>query len=229
MAAKVVGLKTLNAEVLPADMTEAEEALANGIENMQRRDLTTFEQARLCAKLREKKMSGKQAAAELNLSQQHISNLAICYEQLPDIIKDAWRDGKPGTDMNFLRSIVTKEEGGKRTGATEAEMIAAYNERVASLAPVEGEEEEDEEEEEDKDPDMSEKGGAPIPPEKFTVYKTRYRALLKALRAVRASQMTIDTARYLVGDIEKIRGVPIESPKPKKQEPEKKTTKGKDK
>lgn len=232
MAAKLVGMKTLNAEVLPA-MSEGEEALANAIENLQRKDLTVYEQARVCATLREKKMSGKQVAAELNLSVSHISNLAICYEHLPEVIKTAWREGGPATDMNFLRSIITKEADGKKTQASEQEMIDAWKERVASLQAVDGDEEEDEDEDEDEEEDgpVKETGGVP-PPSKFTVQKARYKQLLKALRSVRASQMCVDACRYLVGDIEKIRGVPIEAPKPKKEPDEpkqKKTTKGKDK
>jgi len=218
-AAKLVGMETIAADV-DAAATDADEIVQNGIENMQRRDLTTFEQARYCAKLRELKLSGKEAAAKLGMSPMYLSNLAICYERLPDDIKTAWQKGEPATDINFLRSIVTKEVDGKKVDATHDDMRALYNERVQSLTAVDGEEEEEDEEEDDDETPAAEKAGAPAP-KKFTVYKERYKALLKALRSVRASQMTIDACRYLVGDIEKIRGVPIGD----SQAPTKKTKK----
>ena len=216
-ASKLVGLTDIDADVLQS-ATDAGEVLANGVENVQRRDLTTFEQARLCAKLRELKMSGKEVSAQLGLSVQHVSNLAICYEHLPQAIKDAWQKGEPGTDMNFLRSIITTEVDGKKSQASEAQMTTAYQERVQALTAVDGDEEEEEEEEDEETPASEERGGAPIPAQKFTVYKLRYKQLLKALHAVRASQMCIDSVRYLVGDIGKIRGVNIEPPTPKKIE-----------
>jgi len=219
-AARLVGMETIAADVGTAGTSEADEIVQNGIENMQRRDLTTFEQARYCAKLRELKLSGKEAAAKLGMSPMYLSNLAICFERLPDDIKTTWQKGEPATDINFLRSIVTKEVDGKKVDATHDDMRALYNERVQSLTAVDGEEEDEEDEEDDDETPAGEKAGAPAP-KKFTVYKERYKALLKALRSARASQVTIDACRYLVGDIEKIRGVPIGD----SQAPTKKTKK----
>ena len=203
-AAKTVGLETVVADVIMHDLTEAEEALLNGVENSQRKDLTTYELARLCAELRKRGLKGKDVAEQLGISIQHASNLAICFEKLPEVIHVGWRQGVSGTDVTFLRSIITKKDNdGKTVDATSSEMVAAYNERRASLESVNGDEEEDEEEDEE---DESETAGAPAP-KKFTVSKERYRTLLKALRAAKAPQVAVDAARYLVGDIEKIRGI----------------------
>lgn len=205
-AAKSVGMETIAADVLE-DFSEADEAIANGIENVRRKDLSTFETARLAAHLRDLKMSLDQVAAKLGLSKQHVSNLAICFQQLPAEVKKAWKDQEPGTDMTFLRAIVTKDANGKKVSATPEEMIAAWNERKESLAEVSGEEEEDEEDEEDDD-DGTETASAPAP-QRYSVHKDRYRNLLRVLRKIKAAQITIDVCRYLVGDIEKVRGVPI--------------------
>lgn len=221
-AAKTVGMKHISADVLEGT-TEGDEILANGVENVQRRDLTTYEQARLCAALRAHIPTSKEVAIKLGLSPQHVSNLAVCYELLPDAIKSAWQHGDEGTDINFLRSIVTrKNEAGKNVQCTEQEMLTAFHERVESLAAVDGNEDDDDDVDDDDDAPNASAGndGVPVPAQKFTVYKDRYRDLLRALRAVRAAQVTIDACRYLVGDIEKIRGVPIGDPKA----PTKKTT-----
>lgn len=206
-AAKLVGLTSISADV-QTGVSEADEAVSNGIENVRRRDLTTFEQARLCAKLRELKLTGPEVGNRLGLSKQHVSNLALCYEHLPAEVKKAWKDGAQGTDLNFLRSIITKEVDGKKVTSTPDEMKSAYWERLEALEEVTGEEEDEEEDGETDTDDGTETAGAPAA-KKFTVYKERYKKLLKALRAVRASQMCIDACRYLVGDIEKIRGVPV--------------------
>jgi ParB/RepB/Spo0J family partition protein len=224
-AAKLAGLETIAADVqLPT--SEADEILANGVENMQRKDLTTYEQARLCAELRKHKLTGKQVAAALGISVAHASNLAVCFEKLPAGILLAWKEQQPATDMNFLRSIVTKKVDGKTVDATVEEMTAAYNERVDALAPIAADQEDHSEEDEDDDDDnvstRGETAGAP-PPKKFIVPKERYRELLKALQAVRAATMTIDAVRYLVGDIEKIRGVPIGAAKKVEPKADKKT------
>jgi len=225
-AAKLVRMEFIQATVY-SGLTESDEAIMNGIENVRRRDLTTYEQARLCAELRAKGKKGPEVGELLGMSKQHVSNLAICYEKLPAQVKKAWKDGEPGTDMNFLRSIITKQVNGKTVGATPEEMIAAYEERLSALSAVIGEEEEDDEDDGDEDGDddgdgKGEKKGAAAP-KKFTVYKERYTKLLKALRAMRAPQMAVDVARYLVGDIEKIRGVNIGDDK----RPEKKAAKSK--
>jgi len=204
-AAKAVGMDVINADIL-TDFSEADEAIANGIENVRRKDLSTFETARLAAHLRGLKMSLDQVAEKLGLSKQHVSNLAICYQMLPPEVKQAWKEEDPGTDITFLRSIVTKDVDGKKVNSTPEEMIAAWRERVESLTEVDGEEE-DEEDEEDEETDGETAGAAA--PTAYRVQKERYRNLLRVLRKQKAAQVTIDVCRYLVGDIEKIRGVPV--------------------
>lgn len=212
-AAKLVNLTTLDAEVQEG-ISEGDEVLQNAIENLRRKDLSTFETARVCAELRNKGLKLDRVGSEVGLSKQHVSNLALCYDKLPPEVKKAWKEGEPGTDVSFLRSIITKEDHGKVVSTTPEEMIAAWTERKESLAAVDGEEEddpEDEDEDGESEGPQAETGGAPIPP--YRVQPKRYRDLLRALRKIKAAQVTIDVCRYLVGDIEKVRGVPIGDPK----------------
>ncbi len=216
-AAKLVGMETIAAEV-QTEGTEADEIIDNAIENLRRKDLTTFETARVCAELRSKGMKLDDVATKLGLSKGHVSNLTICFQLLPAEVKKAWKDEEAGADVSFLRSIVTKDVDGKKVNSSPEEMTAAWKERVESLTNVDGEEEEEDPDEDDDEADDDD--GAPVPSAKYTVHKARYRALLQALRKGKAPQLAIDVARYLVGDIEKIRGVAIGDAKA----PTKKTT-----
>jgi ParB/RepB/Spo0J family partition protein len=213
---RLAAFKLLGKEEIPAIVqdygqglvTEEELVLANAIENVARKDLSTFELARTCAKLRELGFKGKEIQAKLGMTEGYISNLAVCYEHLPDEIKAHWAAGHDAAELTFLRSLITKtDDKGKKVGRTPEEMLALWNERVASLAEVEGEEEEEEEEEEDTDE------GSPAakskPPYKVPV--ARYKSLCKALRVGKAPQLAIDVARYLIGEIEGIRGIKLDT------------------
>lgn len=208
-AAKLLKWTDIKAEIVPAT-DERTRVLVNGIENVQRENLSTFELGRLCAKLRELKFKGKEIASRLGLSESHISNVAVCYEMLPPDIKTKWQNNDPAADVSFLRSLINrKDEKGKVIGRTPEEMRALWNERVESLKALEGAAEDDDEDD-DEDDKGSKSKSAKV--KSFTVPRTLYKAVLTALRNGKHPKIATDVARFLVGDIAKVPGLNVEVP-----------------
>lgn len=211
--------------LIPAEVREETDELTriidNGVENLQRENLTTFETARLCATCRAKGMKGKETAQKLRLSESHISNLAVCYEMLPDEIKKEWQKGHPAAEIRFLRDLLYREDDkGKKVGRAPEEQIALWKERVAALSAVEGDAEEEDEEEDDTD-EGPEKDDKKSKPKSFTVTRDRYKAILAALRNSKSPQIATDVLRFAVGEIEKVRGLTIKEGAESKKEDKK--------
>lgn len=209
--AKMVGIPEILAVVVPP-MSEADQAIINGIENVQRSDLSTFELARLCAMLREKGLKLAEVSGKLGISQSHVSNLVTTYVGLPDEIKTQWAAGDEAASVDFLRFLLTKEDDkGKKVAREPAEMVVLYKERQESLKALYADLEDDD------DDDDDDKGGKFKAHNKknapFKVPRDKYKLLLRSLKG--QPQIATDVARYLVGEIEKIRGLKIETPEAK--------------
>ncbi len=105
-AAKLLEWKEIRANVNPAT-DETTRVIRNVLENVKRKDLSSYEQARACFKLRELGMKGDEIGAKLGFSKQKVSNLAISYGQLPPNVLDEWRQNHPAATVDFLRKMVS--------------------------------------------------------------------------------------------------------------------------
>ncbi len=106
--------------------------LDNLIENVMRKNLTSFEEARGCAQMRAAGLSNDEIAATLGFSMQKVSNYAITYSKLPDPILQIWKDEahphNPIATDRFLRELATE----KNYPGPEKKM-QAWDERVAKV------------------------------------------------------------------------------------------------
>ena len=208
-ALKLLGRTEVNATILELD--EANAAMRNALENIQRKNLTTYETARVCAYLRELGWKGKDIKERLGLSESHISNLAVCFVKLPDYIKDAWAKQDPAADVNFMRNLVTyKNDDGKTVERTKEEIDKLWSERVVALSPAVDAGDGPEEDEETDGKEEKEEKEVAVPP--YRVPVGRYKALLKALKNGKHPQIAIEAVRYAVGEVEKVKGLTVGEP-----------------
>lgn len=213
-AHKLADLPTIRAYV--DDITPVEQLFQNAIENAQREDLSTFEKARLCAELRDRKLTVSEAVERLGWSKQYISNLTVTYTQIAPEVRAHWEaSGLPenANDMalqaaaasNFLRELV-KEKPAKQVEmfqARLAELRAFYSDGKKRAGKG-----------------KSNKGSSA----KETTYKVtaeRYGNLMSALKKVgnaSAKELAMLAVKYVVGDIKKIKGVIEEPTKPNEED-----------
>jgi len=109
-AASVLGWTSIGAIVRePTDGTTR--LIDNATENMKRKDLTSYEQARTFAKLREIGMSGDDIGVKFGLSKQRVSNLVVPLAKLPAPILEDWKNNIPAVDTKVLRHLASLKEG----------------------------------------------------------------------------------------------------------------------
>ncbi len=204
-ASRAVGLATIPAVILPphpegvGTQATIDQMVDNLRENVGRRDLSPYEQARAFADLRGQGLKLKDVASRVGVTEGHVSNLATIYLQADPQLLTEWKTGNPTATTNFLRELVSKEkDGGKQ--------VQLFKEREAlnALETDKGEEEED------ITPDVNEESGAApknAPAEKYHVTKVRYKALVKALKKARVPAMTFQAIDYLIGKTTAIKGV----------------------
>lgn len=135
-AAKLLMWDSIRADVTPpSDATTR--TVKNIIENVKRKDLSQYEQARACVRLRELGMKGEEIGDRLGFSKQKVSNLAVSFTQLPDDIKEEWRKEHPAATVDFLRKMVSDtnsiEDETERVSAIRAE----WEERKSLLQEAE--------------------------------------------------------------------------------------------
>lgn len=205
-ASRAVGLSTIPAVILPphpegvGTQATIDQMVDNLRENVGRRDLSPYEQARAFADLRGQGLKLKDVANRVGVTEGHVSNLATIYLQADPILLTEWKTGNPTATSNFLRELVAKEKDG-------AKQVLMFKEREALNAL---EADKGEEEEEEVTPDANAEGEAPprnAPPEKYHVTKVRYKALVKALKKARVPAMTFQAIDYLIGKTTAIKGV----------------------
>jgi hypothetical protein len=111
LAAKAVGIKTLETKVFPATLTDTQFRLIRAAENLQRKELTGFERWILCSEL----MGGnptwalKDLAQNMSIDQSMVTRLlspSRCTEQWQQALKE----GKVGISDCYVASKLVPEE-----------------------------------------------------------------------------------------------------------------------
>jgi ParB/RepB/Spo0J family partition protein len=219
-AAKTLDWADIRADVQPASDPVTRVA-RNILENVKRKDLTSYEQARACAKLRDLGLTGPEIGERLGFSKQKVSNLAVSFNALPPNVLDEWRQNHPAATVDFLRELasVGKEEKDpeKRAQAiTEAwedrkELLVEAAEVVDPPPPAE--------------PCPKKVGGKKCaldkghegeckPPREpmdvpLKVPYQRYKDLLKAVQKskVAGGTLAVECVKFLVGHADKVKGI----------------------
>jgi ParB/RepB/Spo0J family partition protein len=106
--------------------------IRNIVENVKRKNLTTYEEARACSAMQEKGMKNGEIAAVLGFSMQKASNLASRYKKLPAPILDEWRKQNPAATDDFLAEISSDKEF-----PTPEKKMQRWDERIAEVAEAE--------------------------------------------------------------------------------------------
>lgn len=216
-AAKLNGWETIRATVNPPT-SDVERILTNAKENLDREDLTTFEQARLCAALRVKGMKLKECATELGFSVPKVSNYAICYDKLPPDIKKAWQSSHPAASVEALREIATLGEVDKQTLLCTPESVALMEQAWAERLELQSQADalilgvEDDDDDEEEDDDEAGEDGAVKKKVKadFKVARALHKHVIDALRAKRSlpgASLAAQVADFLVGKVDKVKGL----------------------
>ena len=202
-ASREAGLTTIPALVQPIAADGAGEQaridlmVENARENLARKDLTPYEQARTFSELRKAGMKLGDVSRRVGVTEGHVSNLATIYVQADPKVLTEWAHGNPAATTGFLRDLVAKEKDGPT-------QVLLFKEREKQLAASTEETADEGEEEED---DAEEGPTKDKPADKFHVDKGRYRLLLKRLGASKSPAIAVAAVKYLVGTITKIPGV----------------------
>lgn len=207
-AVKLAGLPEFRAEV-QAPTDEATRVIRNITENVQRKDLSQFEQARACVKLKELGLKIEEVGKRLGFSKQKVSNLAVSYGMLQDTprILDAWREEHPAATVDFLRELA----GFKGTGKTDEEkeqtrtktIEEAWDARVKLLDKADA----------IIDPPEPEKGKTKKKGDKddppFKVPSQRYYDLVRAVQKskIAGGKLVVECLKYAVGETTRVKGI----------------------
>lgn len=205
-AARTVGLASIPALVAPPAPEGAgtqhtiDLMVENARENLARKDLTPYEQARTFAELRKAGMKLADVSSRVGVTPAHVSNLATIYIQADPVVLTEWSKGNKAATTMFLRDLVAKEKDGPK-------QVALFKEREKQLAAAEEAPDEPEEEEEKKEESSGRKKDAPAASTKYHVEKARYKALIKRLQATKQPAIAVAAVKYLVGLQTKISGI----------------------
>ena len=104
---------TIACTVVPCDAKEA--AFLQMDENLAREQLSMYETARGCARIRDefeigpseisRRLSGVQEKGGKKISVQHVSNMLRCWDQLCPEVKEEWRKGHPRATFKTLIAV----------------------------------------------------------------------------------------------------------------------------
>lgn len=209
-AAILLGWTEVRATV-DAPTEVAHRIVKNVVENLQRKDLTLYEQARACSKLRDEKLKLKEIAEKTGLSEQYVSNLTTMYKTLPTIVLKAWEAGESAATFDYLRELATlaksaksPEEGAEVVLAKWQTRTALYKDFAEDLAEDDLSDAMDEDEETAK-----KKKPKKEPSTDFKVSGTFYAALIADIRASKlpGAPLAIQACRVLAGELDEIKGV----------------------
>lgn len=210
-AAREAGLLSIPAMVSPptpqlAGSTYAMTAMMdNATENMARKDLSPYEQARAFADLRGAGWKLDDVAARSGTSKSHISNLVTIYTKVDPLILTEWKKAAPAATTTFLRTLAGEEDRNKQI-----EMYKA-KERLGE-ASVDDEADSIEADEESDESDEKDETGTPKEKKSYTVPKARADLLRKRIKATKAPALALAVLKYLIGEEESIPGI-IDPPK----------------
>ena len=181
----------------------------NVIENLARKDLSTFDVARALAELRAPGGETKDGLPlvavieKTGLSKGYISNLVVTYQKLDPSIKEHWQNEHKNAQLSFLRELVNVEPEKQKLAWTERLKLTSVAATEAPEPP-----DEDDDDEDDEGPRK-----APLKAEKYHIEFARYNKLVRTLasKKVPGSGLAVQALKYLVGKQTKIAGV-IEDP-----------------
>jgi ParB/RepB/Spo0J family partition protein len=137
--------------IAPADWTLTEALVANLSENLGREDLSTFELASQCLRLRDDhNLSAKEIAGRIRsldcesgerkpLSEAHINNMIRCVAKLHNEILRAWQDQHPKARLRTLIQLAAEDDQDAQLklwrGVENPEAAAAENDDDATDKP----------------------------------------------------------------------------------------------
>lgn len=127
-AARLAGLPHVPS-IVTASTTENERRMRNIDENLKRKNLTSYEEARVFAELRKMGLKNPEISSVFGVSAQKVSNLAVCMEKLPPPIISEWKVQNPVATDTFLRELATD-----KTYPTPEKKMQAWDEAVADAA-----------------------------------------------------------------------------------------------
>ncbi len=145
-----LGWETIRATINEEEMSPKDRLLANLIENMAREDLTSYDAARSVAELRDmhpeddkEHMSGQKIANNVGKSAQYVNNLLRCWDNLPELIKERWKNESAPNwkeKSNGAKPVLTTDKLNvlAKNSLTDEERILMYNELIGIKASGEG-------------------------------------------------------------------------------------------
>lgn len=219
-AAKALGWADIRANVNKASDVSTR-VVRNILENVKRKDLSSYEQARACSKLRDLGMTGPEIGERLGFSKQKVSNLAVSFNALPPNVLDEWRLQHPAATVDFLRELASVAKEEKDPEKRAAVITAAWEDRKELL--VEAEELVDPPPPAEPCPkkvggkkcslDKGHEGDCKPPREAadppFRVPAQRYYDLAKAVQKskVNGGNLVVQCMKFLVGEVDKVKGI----------------------
>lgn len=182
--------ETMELKVLPANVDAKRERIIAFIDNTEREDLTTYEQAAALAEMvSEFKMSGADLARETGHNVSYVNRLLKPFSQLHPTIRNAWQDGNKACTVELLGKLVSKfgEDG-------EAQLVAFRNyvDHGTFEAPEGSEEDGDQDGDKSNGKVEKEKPGFRIRP---SMVQERYAIMWKGLKNVKDSDITVEWVR----------------------------------
>jgi ParB/RepB/Spo0J family partition protein len=216
-AAALLGWAEIRANVQPLT-DRGTRIIQNIIENLQRKDLTPYEQARAVNELRSEKIPLKVIAEKTGLSVPHVSNLDVTYRSLPTHLLKEWQANEPAASITFLRSLAQVK--GDTKEAVAEEQIRLYQERkslyTSFAKDLDSPEEDDsvtEEAESDSDDSSedSEDNGEPSKKtaKAFKVDRVHFHEVVAAVKAARlpGTPVILSLLDLTVGKRQSVKGI----------------------
>jgi ParB/RepB/Spo0J family partition protein len=217
-AAKLNGWTEIEATIYPIS-TPAQRMVRNGMENLKRKNLTTFEEARTFSEMRKAGLKNEEIGANFGVSMQKVSNLASRFEKLPEPILAEWKASNPVATDEFLAELQSD-----KTYPTAEKKMQRWDERAAEVAESEKDGKKAGKRGKGKDKNGDGSGSAGFP-----VSQKRLGHIINALSNKKGSPDLADDlrvwARALIGFVIQGRetpptGIPPLPPKPKKEKAE---------
>ncbi len=200
-AAQDLGWTTLDANDNTAVAEQVDMLTDNLVENLARKNLTTYETAVAVSRLREAGATAKSISSMTGLSVSYVNNLTACingteargdspaHEPLPMPILDAWRIGKPVGSAGYVPQV---DDLRRIVGLPGEERLQAWSDLLdPPVSDDEGEGEGDDEGEGE--------GSSDKPKSKSRPSKNVMLAVLKALKEVKAPQVAIQAVEFSLG------------------------------
>lgn len=205
-ASLALGLSTIPALVDPEipEMAGKSHLMAammdNAVENLARKDLSPFEQARTFAELRKAGWKLEDVSKKTGVTKGHISNLATIYTMVDPVILTEWSKGNPAAKTDYLRTLPPLDK------ALQVEAFRAREAQLSAAAVAEGDEEELQDPDEDDEEEVT-SPDRPAPPKKYAVLKSRADQLLRRLKVTKQPAICAEVVNYLIGKSETVKNV----------------------